>query len=270
MPISISAVQQPSCLLPGSHAGRLRGGLAAWAGFTLPSAIALVLFAYGASALRGPTGTGLLHGLKLVAVAIVEQAVWGMARTLCPDRQRASIAAGIAAIILFSPSSIRAASSAPTGRVSVAVSRRVGVLSLIALFLLLVGLPLLRSLTSSHGVALFEAFYRSGALVSGGDHVVLPLLRAAVVVPGWVSDDVLLAGYGASQGFTTLPPPSQEDRLPQAGGHKREQSSNTAGPPFRARLGSALSGSRPELLCVTSGQVRDPVFPFRSARMVRG
>ncbi len=192
------------------------GGLAAWTGFTLPSAIALVLFAYGASALRGPIGTGLLHGLKLVAVAIVAQAVWGMARTLCPDRQRGSIAAVSAAIILLSPSSIaqvgtilfggiaglwfcRAASSASTGHVFVAVSRRVGVVSLIAFFLLLGGMPLLRSVTSSHGVALFEAFYRSGALVFGGGHVVLPLLRAAVVAPGWVSDDVFLSGYGAAQ-----------------------------------------------------------------------
>src|SRR5271167_604945 len=82
------------------------GALAAWTGFTLPSAIVLVLFAYGAGALSGPVGTGLLHGLKLVAVAIVAQAVWGMARTLCPDRQRASIAAVSALIILFSTSSI--------------------------------------------------------------------------------------------------------------------------------------------------------------------
>src|ERR1700749_708687 len=82
------------------------GGLAAWTGFTLPSAIALVLFAYGAHALAGPVGVGLLHGLKLVAVAIVAQAVLGMARTLCPDRERASIAAVVAAIILFSSSSV--------------------------------------------------------------------------------------------------------------------------------------------------------------------
>ena len=82
------------------------GGVAAWTGFTLPSAIAMVLFAYGAGALGGPTGIGLLHGLKLVAVAIVAQAVWGMARTLSPDRERASIAAIAALIILFSTSSL--------------------------------------------------------------------------------------------------------------------------------------------------------------------
>ena len=192
------------------------GGLAAWTGFTLPSAIALFAFAYGASALHGPSGAAILHGLKLAAVAIVAQAVWGMARTLCPDRRRASIAAVTAGLILISPSPLaqmgvilfggisglwlcRAAPSAPTGHVSVSVSRRVGVLSLFAFFLLLGGLPVLRSLNSSHSVALFEAFYRSGALVFGGGHVVLPLLRAAVVAPGWVSDDVFLAGYGAAQ-----------------------------------------------------------------------
>ena len=192
------------------------GGIAAWAGFTLPSAIALTLFAFGASALQGPIAIGLMHGLQLVAVAIVAQAVWGMARTLCPDRERASIAAIGAGIILFSPSSIaqiativfggiaglwlcRARSSASIGHVSVKVSRRVGVLSLVVFCLLLGGLPVLRSPSTPHGVALFEAFYRSGALVFGGGHVVLPLLREAVVAPGWVSDDTFLAGYGAAQ-----------------------------------------------------------------------
>ena len=192
------------------------GGLAAWAGFTLPSAIALVLFAQGASALQGSLGTGLLHGLKLVAVAIVAQAVWGMARTLCPDRERASIATVATLVILISASSgvqilaialggvaglwlCRTAPQAPTGHVSVPVSRPVG-LAALALFLLLLGaLPVLRNLGISQGLALFEAFYRSGALVFGGGHVVLPLLREAVVVPGWVSDDVFLAGYGAAQ-----------------------------------------------------------------------
>jgi chromate transporter len=192
------------------------GGLAAWTGFTLPSAIALVLFAHGASALQGRLGTGLLHGLKLVAVAIVAQAVWGMARTLCPDRERASIAVVATLVILISASSgaqisaialggvaglwlCRTAPQAPTGHVSVPISRRVG-LAALALFLLLLGaLPVLRNLGRSQGLALFEAFYRSGALVFGGGHVVLPLLREAVVVPGWVRDDVFLAGYGAAQ-----------------------------------------------------------------------
>jgi len=192
------------------------GGLAAWTGFTLPSAAALVLFAYGASALGGPVGAGLLHGLKIVAVAIVAQAVWGMARTLAPDRERASIAAIAVLIILFSTSSIaqiaaiivgavaglwlcRAAPSTTAGHFAVPVSRRMGVAALVSFFVLLTGLPVLRALAPSDGVALAEAFYRSGALVFGGGHVVLPLLREAFVTPGWVSDDVFLAGYGAAQ-----------------------------------------------------------------------
>ena len=193
-----------------------RGGLAAWTGFTLPSAIALVLFAYGAGELGGPAGTGLLHGLKLVAVAIVAQAVWGMARTLCPDRERASIALAAALIILFSASSgfqiatillggiaglwlCRAGPPTTSGHVTVPVSRTVGLAALSVFFLLLAGLPVLRGLVNSQGIALFEAFYRSGALVFGGGHVVLPLLREAFVTPGWVSDDAFLAGYGAAQ-----------------------------------------------------------------------
>jgi chromate transporter len=194
------------------------GGLAAWTGFTLPSAIALVLFAYGASALQGPVGSGVLHGLKLVAVAIVAQAVWGMARTLCPDRERASIAVIATLIILFSTSSIaqigaiafggiaglwlcRAVTPPPSDQtpMSVPVSPRSGMLALTVFFLLLAGLPILNRLTGSQGLALFEAFYRSGALVFGGGHVVLPLLREATVARGWISDDVFLAGYGAAQ-----------------------------------------------------------------------
>ena len=193
-----------------------RGALAAWSGFTLPSAIALVLFAYGAGALGGPVGIGLLHGLKLVAVAIVAQAVWGMARTLCPDRERASIAVVTALIILFSPSSLaqiaaillggiaglwlcRAASPPAEGNILIPISRPVGFAALTVFLVLLAGLPLLQSLRMSQGVALFEAFYRSGALVFGGGHVVLPLLREAFVTPGWVNDDTFLAGYGAAQ-----------------------------------------------------------------------
>jgi chromate transporter len=194
-----------------------RGGLAAWTGFTLPSAIALVLFAYGAGALGGPAGSGLLHGLKLVAVAIVAQAVWGMARTLCPDRERASIAAVAALVILFSASSVSQiaaillggiaglwlcrAAGPPTAteHITVPVSRTVGLVALVVFFLLLAGLPVLRGFVNSQGIALFEAFYRSGALVFGGGHVVLPLLREAFVPPGWVSDNAFLAGYGAAQ-----------------------------------------------------------------------
>jgi chromate transporter len=189
------------------------GGLAAWTGFTLPSAILMVLFAFGAGALGGPFGAGVLHGLKLVAVAIVAQAVWGMARTLCPDRTRASIAAAAAVAILSGTASViqlgtialgglvgwiacRADQKSTAGRVPIPVSRGVGLAALGLYLLLLVLLPGVHELP---GMALFDAFYRSGALVFGGGHVVLPLLREAFVTPGWVGDDAFLAGYGAAQ-----------------------------------------------------------------------
>lgn len=193
-----------------------RGGLAAWTGFTLPSAIALVLFAYGAGALGGPLGNGLLHGLKLVAVAIVAQAVWGMARSLCPDRERATIAMVAALIVLFGPAAAaqieaillgavaglwlcRAELRPAAGYMAISVSRRAGAAALVTFFVLLAGLILLPGHLSLPGFDLFAAFYRSGALVFGGGHVVLPLLREAFVTPGWVSDDSFLAGYGAAQ-----------------------------------------------------------------------
>jgi len=192
------------------------GALAAWTGFTLPSAIALVLFAYGAGALIGPIGTGLLHGLKLVAVAIVAQAVWGMARTLCPDKERASIAVVAALIILFSTSSVaqilaialgglaglwlcRGAQPVAGAHMPIPVGRATGLAALTLFFVLLLGLPIVQSIEGAPGIALFDAFYRSGALVFGGGHVVLPLLRQAFVGPGWISDDTFLAGYGAAQ-----------------------------------------------------------------------
>lgn len=192
------------------------GGLAAWIGFTLPSAVFMTAIAFGAGSIGGPVGAGLLHGLQLVAVAIVAQAVWGMARTLCPDRQRAAIGAIVAVMVLWSSSSLtqigaiafgaamgtwlcRSPVTEAAGVPGVQVSRRVGLAALGAFFFLLAGLPLLRTAGLVPGVALFEAFYRSGALVFGGGHVVLPLLRNAVVSPGWVSDGTFLAGYGAAQ-----------------------------------------------------------------------
>jgi chromate transporter len=193
-----------------------RGALAAWTGFTLPSAVALVLFAYGAHALGGPTGLAALHGLKLVAVAIVAQAVWGMARTLCPDRQRASIAV-IATLILLSSASAgaqigaiasggilglwlcRGGQANTSASIAFPVSRKVGSVALILFFALLVGLPVVASIDHSSAIEIFDGFYRSGALVFGGGHVVLPLLQQAFVAPGWVSNDVFLSGYGAAQ-----------------------------------------------------------------------
>ncbi|RAI54539.1 chromate transporter [Roseicella frigidaeris] len=196
--------------------GGLLGGLAAWSAFTLPSALLLLAFALGAAVFSGPVGTGLLHGLKLVAVAVVAQAVWGMARSLTPDRERASIALGAVLLVVAVGGSVgqvgaillggiaglvlcRGAPTAAVGHLAFPVSRRAGAAALVlfAAFLLLP--PLLKGATGAQAVALFDAFYRSGALVFGGGHVVLPLLRAEVVDPGWVDPGAFLAGYGAAQ-----------------------------------------------------------------------
>jgi chromate transporter len=192
------------------------GGLAAWFAFTLPSALLLFAFALGSTAFTGPAAEGFLHGLKLVAVAVVAQAVWGMARSLTPDRERAAIALAAVAITVFVAGSFGQIAAialgalaglrlcrrdGPTlsGHLSFPVSRRLGafLLVLFALFFLIP--PLLAAATGDQGFALFAAFYRSGALVFGGGHVVLPLLQAELVTPGWVSNETFLAGYGVAQ-----------------------------------------------------------------------
>jgi chromate transporter len=197
------------------HAGLL-GGFAAWLGFTLPSAIALVLFGLGLQGLD-LTASGWLHGLKVAAVAVVAQAVWGMGQALCPDRERAALAIGAALIVLTWPTAggqvlvivaagcvgLRwlpaSALPATASGVRVPFGRRVAVVALGAFFALLVLLPILRHLAPSPPLAVFDSFYRAGALVFGGGHVVLPLLQAEVVPPGWVTDAEFLAGYGAAQ-----------------------------------------------------------------------
>lgn len=210
----------PASSQVGYALGLLRGGplggLAAWCAFTLPSAVLLVLFAMGAAVFGGPVGTGLIHGLKIVAVAVLAQAIWGMARTLTPDRERAGIAlvavlivvflagsAGqVAAIVVGSVAGLwlcRDAASTPSGHLRFPVSRPAGAVALALFFALLAVLPVVSSVSGARGVALFDAFYRAGALVFGGGHVVLPLLEAAVVRPGWISPDGFLAGYGAAQ-----------------------------------------------------------------------
>jgi chromate transporter len=198
-----------------SRAGYL-GALAAWIGFTLPSAIALVLFAYGVSVLGDASGVGWIHGLKVAAVAVVAQAVLGMMRTLAPDRERATLAVAAAVIVLAVPSAwgqigaialgamvgLRLTRTPiPEDHVSLplTVGRTAGAVFLTLFFILLLGLPLLAAAVPSHAVTVFEAFYRAGSLVFGGGHVVLPLLQASVVPPGWVGNDAFLAGYGAAQ-----------------------------------------------------------------------
>jgi chromate transporter len=194
----------------------LWGGLAAWLGFTLPSALLLTLFAYTTTFLGGATQSGWLHGLLVVAVAVVAQAVWGMATTLCPDRQRIALALLSAIAILLWPTAVTQIIIIPLAGVigwrllpgaagekltplPLALPRRLAVACWVAFFALLLGLPLLRLFVHAQSLALFDTFFRVGSLVFGGGHVVLPLLQREVVPAGWVSNAQFLAGYAAAQ-----------------------------------------------------------------------
>lgn len=205
----------------GLTRGGFAGALAAWIGFTLPSALLMLAFAYGVDAFAGPLAQGILHGLKIVAVAVVAQAVWGMARTLAPDRVRGSIAtAAVVAITLTGGAFGQVAAIAlgalagiclagrwieiPPGETEGAVVTPVplkvaGLLLATALALLMV-LPGLAAVgIGGQPLALFDAFYRAGALVFGGGHVVLPLLQQSLVASSWMTQADFLAGYGAAQ-----------------------------------------------------------------------
>ena len=192
------------------------GGLAAWLGFTAPSALALILFAYGIGPIGDVSHAAWLHGLKIVAVAVVAQAVWGMARSLCPDRPRATLAAAAAAFALAVPTSTGQVIAIVAGGLcgwawldeppkasgadlGFSLPRGLAIGSLALFAVLLVALPLLAAQADSHALDLLARFYRSGSLVFGGGHVVLPLLQDAVVPPGWIGVDRFLAGYGAAQ-----------------------------------------------------------------------
>jgi len=205
----------------------LPGALVASACFTLPSALLMIAFAYGVATLGDLQHAGWLHGLKLAAVAAVAQAVWGMGKQLCPDRARVSLCLASAAVLLALPGTAtqlaviiagagigwrlyRSEMPGVPAPIPERVARRThfaAATALLAFAALLVALPLLASTTvpsttamaGSRPLATFDAFYRSGSLVFGGGHVVLPLLRAEVVPRGWLSDDQFLAGYGAAQ-----------------------------------------------------------------------
>lgn len=194
----------------------LPGGFLAWTGFTAPSAVALILFAYGVATFGDIADAGWLHGLKVVAVAVVALAVWGMARNLCPDRPRATLAIIAAIGALAAPSAIaqvaviisggvlgwvflRETGSPPASEHGLPVGKVLAVASLALFAALLLGLPLLRQVVPSEPLELLDSFFRAGSLVFGGGHVVLPLLQAEVVPPGWVSRDEFIAGYGAAQ-----------------------------------------------------------------------
>lgn len=209
------ASSQVGIALGLSRAG-YSGAFAAWLGFTLPSAIALILFALGLSHYADAMPVGVLNGLKIAAVAVVVQAVWGMGKNLCPDAARVSIMAastcfvimvpsawgqvsviGIAALIgllFFKPEQVATHDPLP-----IQLGRKAGFICLVLFFSLLFGLPLLANQYPNQSLAVLDTFYRSGSLVFGGGHVVLPLLQAEVVPSGWVDKDTFLAGYGAAQ-----------------------------------------------------------------------
>ncbi len=202
----------------GMHRAGLLGALVASACFTLPSALLMIGFAYGAARVGDPGGAGWLHGLKLAAVAVVAQAVWGMGKKLCPDRARVSLCILSAAVLLAMPGAVAQLGVIAIGggvgwwlyrdtiSVGAAPSTSGGArghlfaaAALVTFAALLVVLPALASATGSRSAAVFDSFYRSGSLVFGGGHVVLPLLRAEIVPRGWLTDDRFLAGYAAAQ-----------------------------------------------------------------------
>ena len=210
----------PASSQVGMAIGLARGGwlgaLAAWCGFTLPSAILLIVFAYGIAHWGGLAGSGAVHGLKIAAVAVVAQAVWGMAKNLCPDRARAGMAVAAALLVLGLPSAfsqvlaivlaglvgwrlLKLPHQQAVAHQGYGVSRTAGVVALVLFVALLVGLPLVAVATQSVAWKVVEGVYRAGALVFGGGHVVLPLLQATVVPAGVVTNEQFLAGYGAAQ-----------------------------------------------------------------------
>lgn len=200
----------------GLSKGGIRGAIAAWLGFTLPSALLMVSFGLLFIKLGIHDNAPWLHGLKVVAVAVVAQAIWGMSVSLCPDKTRASLAvfacigssiipyaAGQILMIIiggiFGLLFLHLNQSLPTSELVINISKRTGIFLLISFIILLIFLPILSSYTINYPLQLFDAFYRSGSLVFGGGHVVLPLLQAKVVPNGWVDNSLFLAGYGAAQ-----------------------------------------------------------------------
>jgi chromate transporter len=206
---------QMGIMLGITRAG-LWGGLAAWLGFTLPSALLLMLFAYATRWMQGAAQSGWLHGLLVVAVAVVTQAVWGMATKLCPDRPRITIALIAAAIILLWPNALiqlavialaglfgwrflRSKVERSDAQLPIQISRALAIACWILLAGLLIALPLAHQITHNQSIALFDTFFRVGSLVFGGGHVVLPLLQQEVVPAGWVSNTQFITGYAAAQ-----------------------------------------------------------------------
>lgn len=192
------------------------GGLAAWVGFTLPSALLMLAFAFGGAMLPASAGDRLLHGLEIVAVAVVAQAVVSMQRSLAPDRMRMMFALFAAGIVLLGPARYATGAAILLGAVcglaafrgemphsadslALPISKKSGALAGAVFFGLLILLPILAHLSTGLELRVFSAFYWTGAAVFGGGHVVLPMLQSTVVAPGWVTEPSFLAGYGAAQ-----------------------------------------------------------------------
>jgi chromate transporter len=211
----------PASSQVGIAVGALRagplGGLLSWVGFTVPSAVALVLFGLGVEEFD-LSDAAWLHGLKIAAVAVVANAVWGMARALTPDRERITLAVIAAVVVLFERSALSQVLVIAAGAVigwrllgagvtvggasparAMGFGPRVAAVAAVTFVALLVALPLARQVSDSHELALADSFYRTGSLVFGGGHVVLPLIEEEVVTPGWLSEDDFIAGYGAAQ-----------------------------------------------------------------------
>ncbi len=207
-------------LMVGLRRAGIAGAVAAWAGFTLPSALLMTVFALGLNVFDNAVGEGLIHGLKVVAVAVVALAVWSMARTLWSDRFRVTVGLAAAILVLLWPTAIGQvlvlAAAAVAGITLLArgspapavagdepafewIGRRLAATCLALFGGLLVGLPVLAAVADTQLVDLFDGFYRSGSLVFGGGHVVLPLLESEVVPNGWVTPDEFTAGYGLAQ-----------------------------------------------------------------------
>jgi len=201
--------------LIGLRRAGMRGALAAWVGFTLPSAALMYAFAVLAPHAPGPLMQALLHGLMLTAVAVVSQAVWSMARSLCPDWQRAAIALAAAALLVFNSNGmlqlLALAGGAIAGSIACRKLKFAGIdlpsttharsawIALAVFCALSIALPAFSVLAPHGPIALTSIFYRAGALVFGGGHVVLPLLQDALAPGQWISNERFLAGYGFAQ-----------------------------------------------------------------------
>ena len=201
----------------GITRGGLLGGLLAWIGFTVPSAAVLIAFGFGVAEFDNLIDGDWLKGLKIAAVAVVAQALWGMSTTLAPDKARATIAVLAAVAILLSPIALSIVvvilvagaygwwrfrhyvDDSSTEDFAYDIPKSIGIAFAVIFFALLIGLPLARVFLDVDVLAMFDGFFRSGSLVFGGGHVVLPTLETEVVENGWVTAEQFIAGYGATQ-----------------------------------------------------------------------